>query len=208
MYDTISTAGTSVTEVKKSRFIGDIRHISSVSEAEGFLNSVRKKYFDAKHHCSAYIIRGTDGAMDIIHSSDDGEPSGTAGKPMLEVLEKSGLKDVMIVVTRYFGGTLLGTGGLARAYTEACKEALNNATVSTMDLMQHFSVTFDYTYTGVLDHYIKNHGINRLDAIYTDKTEYILSVRAISYSSAISDITEMTASTAIIVPKELIFSAV
>ena len=143
-YKTIAKNGDAVIEVKRSKFIGAIRAVSSVQEADEFLAAERKKYHDAKHHCSAYVLRGTDGAPDTVHSSDDGEPSGTAGKPMLEVLNGAGLKDVVIVVTRYFGGTLLGTGGLVRAYTDAAKAAVEDAGVAQMQLMQQFSIVFDY----------------------------------------------------------------
>ncbi len=139
-YMTVSKGGDSLVEVKRSKFIGIIRAVSSVSNAEALIQGERKKYHDAKHHCSAYIIRGTDGAPDKVHSSDDGEPSGTAGAPILEVLTGAGLKDVCLVVTRYFGGTLLGTGGLVRAYTDAAKATLSDAVISEMMLMQQFPV--------------------------------------------------------------------
>ncbi len=114
-YRTVTKDGSSLVEVKRSKFIGILKAVSSADEAETLIRSEKKKYHDAKHHCSAYIIRGENGAPDIVHSSDDGEPSGTAGAPILEVLSGAAVKDVCLVVTRYFGGTLLGTGGLVRA---------------------------------------------------------------------------------------------
>ncbi len=106
---------------KKSRFIGELRPVSSQEEAAAFLRETRKLHNDARHHCMAWII-GENGA--VKHSSDDGEPSGTAGRPILSVLEGANLTDAALIVTRYFGGVLLGTGGLVRAYTAAAKEAL------------------------------------------------------------------------------------
>ena len=193
-YLTVEKDGDAIVEVKRSRFIGALRAVSSSGEAEAFLASERKIYHDAKHHCSAYIIRGRDGAPDTVHSSDDGEPSGTAGKPMLEVIDGAGLKDAVIVVTRYFGGTLLGTGGLVRAYTDAAKAALADAGIAKMSLMQEFSVTFDYTHTGSIDHFIGHHDISRLDAVYTDKVEYHLAVSEALYENTVKELMDITSS--------------
>ncbi len=207
-YDTVKITGSAVVEVKKSRFLAELRHITSVDEAESFLYEIKKEHYDARHHCSAYILRGQEGAPDITRYSDDGEPQGTAGRPMLEVLTREELKDVMIVVTRYFGGTLLGTGGLVRAYTDACKEAVSACEKVRMVLMQQFSVVFDYTHTGVLDRYILDKGITRINALYTDKTEYILAIPEGSYDPAVSDIVDMTASSAVITGLDLCYSPV
>ena len=106
---------------KKSRFIATIRKCETEEEAVAFIEEMKKKYWDARHNCSAFII-GSRG--ELTRCSDDGEPSGTAGRPMLEVLTGSGIRNIAVVVTRYFGGTLLGTGGLVRAYTQAVKEGL------------------------------------------------------------------------------------
>lgn len=193
-YKTIAKNGDAVIEVKRSKFIGAIRAVSSVQEADEFLASERKKYHDAKHHCSAYVLRGTDGAPDTVHSSDDGEPSGTAGKPMLEVLNGAGLKDVVLVVTRYFGGTLLGTGGLVRAYTDAAKAAVEEAGVADMQLMQQFAIVFDYPFTGSIDHLVEQEGISRLNAEYTDKVRYELAVPEQKYDALVKTLTELTSS--------------
>ena len=193
-YITVTRGGDSLVEVKRSKFIGIICPVSSVPEADAILLAEKKKYHDAKHHCSAYIIRGNDGAPDIMHSSDDGEPSGTAGAPMLEVLTGAELKDVIVVVTRYFGGTLLGTGGLVRAYTDAAKAALTDAAVSKMSLMQQFSIVFDYTFTGQTDYYILGHSIIKLDASYTDKVEYKLACPAEAYETIKKELSDLTGS--------------
>ena len=128
-------------EEKKSRFIATIEPVSSEEEASAFITGIRKKYYDARHNCSAYVI-GDNGEK--TRCSDDGEPSGTAGRPMLEVLTGAGVTNVCVVVTRYFGGTLLGTGGLVRAYTQAVKEALADCTV--IDRKQGFRVEFTCDY--------------------------------------------------------------
>ena len=125
-YKIIYKEGTGELVEKKSRFIAQIRPVKSEEEALAFVEETRKKYWDARHNCYAYIIKG-EGATPTARCSDDGEPSQTAGKPMLDVLMGEELIDVCAVVTRYFGGTLLGTGGLVRAYSGAVKEGLANA---------------------------------------------------------------------------------
>ena len=121
-YSTVYTAGTGEIVEKKSRFIAQIFPVSSEEEAFSYLEAVKKEYWDARHHCWAYIIERNPGSERM---SDDGEPAGTAGKPILEVLRGKGLTDVFAVVTRYFGGTLLGTGGLVRAYWGQCQRGLH-----------------------------------------------------------------------------------
>ena len=106
-------------EIKRSHFLGQAARTSTEAEARAFIATVRSRYPDARHHCSAFVVNGGPGALPIERSSDDGEPSGTAGQPMLETLRSTGLTATAVVITRYFGGTLLGTGGLVRAYSEA-----------------------------------------------------------------------------------------
>ena len=107
---------------KRSSFLGHVRFVETEDAARGFINEMKKKHYDARHNCWCYIIRG--GA---VRYSDDGEPQGTAGLPMLEVFKREGVENVVCVVTRYFGGVLLGTGGLLRAYTKSAKDALGKA---------------------------------------------------------------------------------
>lgn len=138
---------------KKSKFIANIYVINSKEEAEEILKDVKKKYYDARHNCYAYILKDTE------KSSDDGEPSGTAGAPLLELLKTSNLRNVMIVVTRYFGGILLGTGGLVRAYTLSAKKALENAHIIEMEYGIRYSVEIEYSELKNLQHICKNLGI-------------------------------------------------
>ena len=126
---------------KKSRFISTIRKCETEEEAVAFIEEMKKKYWDARHNCSAFII-GSRG--ELTRCSDDGEPSGTAGRPMLEVLTGSGIRNIAVVVTRYFGGTLLGTGGLVRAYTQSAKDALDAVGISTMSLWTLWDVPCTY----------------------------------------------------------------
>ncbi len=168
-----------VTE-KKSRFIAYLSHVSSPEEAVSFLNSIKKKHYDAKHNCSAYIIAGEEGAPDILHSSDDGEPSGTAGKPIMSVLSGAGLKNVILVVTRYFGGTLLGTGGLVRAYTDASKEALKaaeNGIVRVTD-SRDLSFTFDYRNEGKVRRILEDYGLFPVNTEYGERVCFLVSAES------------------------------
>ncbi len=191
----VTEPGDAVIEVKRSKFIGAVRHVESVEEALLFLDSEKKKYHDAKHHCSAYIIRSDNGQPDVVHSSDDGEPSGTAGKPMLEVIEKAGLKNVVCVVTRYFGGILLGTGGLVRAYTDAAKAAVEAAGKAEMRLAQELELIFDYTHTGRVDNIINGAGCERTDAAYTDVVRYVITCDPGDADRLIQTLNEATAGT-------------
>lgn len=112
---------------KKSKFICDLIYVSSMEDVEENLQKIRKKYYDAKHHCFAFRIQNKNGIVE--KSSDDGEPSGTAGAPMLNLLSKNEVVNCLAVVTRYFGGILLGTGGLVRAYSEVTKKAIESANI-------------------------------------------------------------------------------
>ena len=129
MINTILSNSTSELEVKKSKFIANIIKITDEQDAKEKLDQIRKKYSDAKHNCYAYIVYDNESKTKMEKSSDDREPSGTAGIPILTLLQKNNLVNVLIVVTRYFGGILLGTGGLVRAYTDSSKQALENAQI-------------------------------------------------------------------------------
>lgn len=179
---------------KKSRFIGYIKHVESEEEAAEFLNSIRKKHYDARHNCSAYIIPGSGGAGDILHSSDDGEPSGTAGKPIMAVLEGEGLKSVILVVTRYFGGTLLGTGGLVRAYTDASKEAVKAAEDSGIITVAPFipvSFSFDYSKEGSVRRLLEKYGVFPADTEYSDRVRFKVNLPEESAGSFKNSIQEL-----------------
>lgn len=154
---------------KKSRFLADLRPVSAEEEALAFIEEIRKKYWDARHHCFAYII-GDRGQT--ARCSDDGEPSQTAGKPMMDVLAGEGLHDVCAVVTRYFGGTLLGTGGLVRAYSGAVKEGLKDCVMVEKRLAVRLLVTVDYSSVGKIQYIAAQSRIDTLDTRYTDKAQF------------------------------------
>ena len=174
-YLTIRGSGKGEYTEKKSRFLGLALHVESEEEAAGYLEKIRKQYYDARHNCYAWIIGEQ---KEKIRSSDDGEPSGTAGQPILKVLEGSGCTNVMIIVTRYFGGTLLGTGGLVRAYTRASREALEDAELVRMCLCERFTVTIDYSFLDRVMYYLRQAGIAPDDTLYSDRVGIVLTVRA------------------------------
>lgn len=188
-YKTVYRGGEGEITEKKSRFIANVVPVSSEEEAEEFIESMKKKYWDARHNCYAYII-GERG--EIKRFSDDGEPGGTAGKPILEVLAGEGITNAAIVVTRYFGGTLLGTGGLVRAYGAAAKEGLSASAVINKIPGMRLSITTDYTGLGKLQYLLGQRGITVLDTVYTDKVEMEALVSLKEGAAVKAEITEGT----------------
>lgn len=148
---------------KKSRFIATIRRVESEEEAVRFIEEMKKKYWDARHNCSAFVIGSR---AELTRCSDDGEPSGTAGRPMLEVLLGEGVRNIAVVVTRYFGGVLLGTGGLVRAYTQAVKAGLENCSVGAMVHGYEIMLNTDYNGIGKVLYLLGQYGIEPVDSEY------------------------------------------
>ncbi|MDO4616510.1 MAG: YigZ family protein [Lachnospiraceae bacterium] len=164
-YRTVYRGGTGEIVEKKSRFIADIRLAETEEEALAFIESKKKQYWDARHHCFAYIIGDQE---QTVRASDDGEPSGTAGRPMLAVLQGEGLKNVVAVVTRYFGGTLLGTGGLVKAYSQAVQEGLKESILIDKKLGAILKIGTDYTGLGKIQYLMGQRGIPLLASEYTE----------------------------------------
>lgn len=158
---------------KKSRFIATVRPVNTEEEAAAFIGEMKKKYWDARHNCSAFIIGKN---QEISRCSDDGEPAQTAGRPMLDVLLGQELHNTAVVVTRYFGGVLLGTGGLVRAYQRAVQEGLKNSVVIDQQLGRKLCVGTDYTDLGKLQYLIAQNEITLMDTVYTDKVELVCMV--------------------------------
>ena len=184
-------------EVKRSKFIANLIYVKNVEEAENSLREYKKKYYDARHNCYAYILKG-EGATPTARCSDDGEPSQTAGKPMLDVLMGEGLMDVCAVVTRYFGGTLLGTGGLVRAYSGAVKEGLANAQILEKKQGVRMEVITDYNGVGKIQYLAAQEGIDTLDSQYTDKVVFIFLVPGEQEESFKAKLVESTNGRAVI----------
>lgn len=170
MYRIINGTAEAEIEVKKSRFLAAVCCCRTEEAARSFLESVRKQHFDAKHHCFALRIGAPKQVLE--RSSDDGEPQGTAGKPMLEILKGAELYDVCAVVTRYFGGTLLGTGGLLRAYSDALRAALSEADCQELKAGMRVSVCCDYAAANRLKYLAQQKGIFTENETYTDQCTF------------------------------------
>lgn len=188
-YKTIYEGGEREITEKKSRFIAAARSAETEEEASAFIEAVRKKYWDARHNCYAYVIGEKAG---LKRMSDDGEPGGTAGKPMLDVLLGEQLTNIVVVVTRYFGGTLLGTGGLVRAYSSAVRACLSSSVIITKIPGFKLQVTVSYTELGKLQRLLAVRGIRTLDSIYTDKVEMELLLPGKEAEAVIAALVEAT----------------
>ncbi len=181
---------------KKSRFIGYAAYVDTEEDAAAFIEKIKKKHYDARHNCFAYSI-GL-GPQPVIRFSDDGEPQGTAGKPILEVIQGSGIRNICIVVTRYFGGILLGTGGLVRAYTEAAKAGIAASTVKKKRQMIEIEIAIDYPDLGKLQYLIANNDAEITETIYTDKVVLQVRVYAPVFDSFVKQVTEATGAKALV----------
>ena len=142
--------------IDKSKFIGYSFHINNVDEAESFIKEIKKKHYDATHNCYAYLLKDD---MSIAKASDDGEPSSTAGIPMLEVLKKENITDTLIIATRYFGGIKLGAGGLVRAYTKTAKIAIESNIIVNKKIYQKILLEIDYNFLNKIQKYIEKNDI-------------------------------------------------
>lgn len=165
-YKTIDGYAQTEWEIQKSRFITYVNHVETESQAQDFVNQIKKKHFDANHNCYAYILGEH---SDIQKSNDDGEPSGTAGVPILEVLKKNELSDIVVVVTRYFGGIKLGAGGLIRAYGKSTTLGLEASCVVQKSIFNSYDLELDYNLLGTLENYLHQNKIRIKDKNYTDK---------------------------------------
>ena len=188
-YKTVYCGGEAEIIEKKSRFIATVRPVKTEEEAIAFIDSMKKKYWNATHNCSAYVIGEH---FQIQRCSDDGEPSGTAGKPMLDVLLGEQIHDVVVVVTRYFGGTLLGTGGLVRAYSSSTLEGLLASKVITKMHGQKLSIQTDYTGLGKIQYILGQRGLTILDSVYTDKVDIYVLLPEEQIKQVMAEITEGT----------------
>lgn len=166
-YNTIESEEISEILEKKSKFIANIMHVNKVEEAEVKLEEIRKKYYDARHNCYAYRVLDSDKNI-IDRSSDDGEPSGTAGAPMLNILKKEELCNVLVVVTRYFGGILLGTGGLVRAYSQVTQDAIHKSKIIQKQEGYECKIEIEYKDFEKLKYFCKVNEINIKEVEYLE----------------------------------------
>lgn len=174
---------------KKSRFIATVQPVSDEEEAQEFIAEMKKKYWDARHNCFAYVIGER---HELARFSDDGEPGGTAGKPMLDVLLGEDIHNVAVVVTRYFGGTLLGTGGLVRAYSGATKAGLAEAEIINRIRGVKLSIDTEYGDLGKIQYILGERKITTLDSAYTDKVQLVCVIPEDEVKKVCEEITEGT----------------
>jgi uncharacterized YigZ family protein len=188
-YNTVKGYGEHEINIERSRFITYVNRAESEEEAQEFITSIKKKHHDANHNCSAYMI----GENNLIQkANDDGEPSGTAGVPMLEVLKKRDLKDTVVVVTRYFGGIKLGAGGLIRAYGRATSEGLNATGIVERRLMRVMKTKIDYTWLGKVENEVRSSTFQLKEIHYLDAVEIEVFVEEASKEQFVDWMTELT----------------
>lgn len=190
---TVAAPVVATLEEKRSVFECWLRRAEDETQARAVVEESRTTHWDARHHCSAFVL-GPDGA--IVRSNDDGEPAGTAGTPMLEVLTGSGLTDVVAVVTRWFGGTLLGTGGLVRAYAGAVREAVDAATVLERQLVRLVDVTVGADVSGRLEHDLRLLGVEIVDVTWGQQVTLRVGVPVQRAERLASDVARLTSGAA------------
>ncbi len=178
---------------KKSRFIATIEKIETEEEALAFIGKIKKQYWDARHNCYAFVAGKN---QELQRCSDDGEPNGTAGRPMLDVLLREDIHNLVVVVTRYFGGTLLGTGGLVRAYQKSVQEGLKNCVVIEKMQGRMLKIDTDYNSIGKIQYILAQQQITAMDTVYTDKVEMLVMVPVEQLEAFQEAVTEGTNGTA------------
>ncbi|WP_163115661.1 YigZ family protein [Bacillus sp. FSL M7-0791] len=201
-YLTVKSRGEHEIVIEKSRFICHIQRAVSEEEAQAFIQSIKKQHWNATHNCSAYLI----GEHDLIQkANDDGEPSGTAGVPMLEVLKKRKLKDTVVVVTRYFGGIKLGAGGLIRAYGKSVSEAINHVGMVERCLMRTMHTTIDYTWLGKVENELRASSFQLKEIHYAEDVIFETYVEETQTEQFIEWMTELTNGKSVSKEGELIY---
>ena len=196
-YLTIARDGEAEIEVKRSRFLCTLARVEDEAAARAAAERLRKQHWDARHHCSAFVL-GPDGAVE--RSSDDGEPAGTAGAPMLEVLRGRQVSDVVAVVTRWFGGTLLGAGGLVRAYGDAVRAGLDATGTLRRDLVRELTLEVGHADAGRVESELRARGVAVLDTAYAGHVTLRLGVPTAEVDRLHTLVAELTGSTAAAVP--------
>ena len=175
---------------KKSKFIASVASVETVEQATEFIDGIKKKYWDASHNCSAFVLGDHN---EITRCSDDGEPSGTAGRPMLEVLLGQEIHNTVVVVTRYFGGVLLGTGGLVRAYTRAVQAGLVNSRIATRIYGSQVCLTSDYNNIGKIQYILGKAGITDYQSEFTEIVKITVFLPEEQKEKVLDEITKATA---------------
>ena len=189
LYKTVRREQSAEIVIKKSRFIGHVKPVESEAEAVEFIERIRKEHWNATHNCYAYMVGERDEHQ---KSSDDGEPSGTAGKPILEVIRQQGLKNVVIVVTRYFGGIMLGASGLIRAYAEAAAAGIDAAEPVYRALHREVRVEIDYGWLGKAENELRQRGVAMGETQFADKVTLVCLPLAAEAERFVAWMTDLT----------------
>ena len=177
-------------EVKKSKFIASVKNVETEESAREFIQMIRKKYFDATHNCSAWIL-GDNGNLQ--KSNDDGEPSGTAGNPILETIKKNNLTNTAVVVTRYFGGIKLGAGGLIRAYSHTAALGLESSKILQMTTFQKISLTLEYNFLATVENFLRKKNIRVESSDYADVVTLNILILPDDVENFLTELTDLTA---------------
>ncbi len=187
-YTTVLHQATAELVEKRSRFIAAVKPVRTEAEAVEFLESIKKQHWGARHNVYAYVLEENN----LQRYSDDGEPAGTAGVPVLDIIKKSGLSDLVVVVTRYFGGILLGTGGLVHAYSKSAKMGIDAANPVTMRLCREVLIECDYSALGKLQPYILSRGLKLSDIDYADNVRFCVFVPTNNVKNFIDELIDIT----------------
>lgn len=190
IYKTTAENGTASYEIQKSRFIAYTSHVETEAEARDFVTAIKKKHFDARHNCSAWVL-GADSSQQ--KSNDDGEPGGTAGNPILEAIKQHGLTNVVVVVTRYFGGIKLGAGGLIRAYSHTASLGLEATPCLEVKPFCLMEAEMDYSLLGTVENWIRNKELRTGETAYLDKVTVRLLVEPADCEAISTELTNLTA---------------
>lgn len=190
IYKTTAENGTASYEIQKSRFIAYTSHVETEAEARDFVAAIKKKHFDARHNCSAWVL-GADSSQQ--KSNDDGEPGGTAGNPILEAIKQHGLTNVVVVVTRYFGGIKLGAGGLIRAYSHTASLGLEATPCLEVKPFCLMEAEMDYSLLGTVENWIRNEELRTGETVYLDKVTVRLLVEPADCEAISTELTNLTA---------------
>ena len=190
IYKTTAENGTASYEIQKSRFIAYTSHVETEAEARDFVTAIKKKHFDARHNCSAWVL-GADSSQQ--KSNDDGEPGGTAGNPILEAIKQHGITNVVVVVTRYFGGIKLGAGGLIRAYSHTASLGLEATPCLEVKPFCLMEAEMDYSLLGTVENWIRNEELRTGETAYLDKVTVRLLVEPADCEAISTELTNLTA---------------
>lgn len=190
IYKTTAENGTASYEIQKSRFIAYTSHVETEAEARDFVAAIKKKHFDARHNCSAWVLGANSSQQ---KSNDDGEPGGTAGNPILEAIKQHGLTNVVVVVTRYFGGIKLGAGGLIRAYSHTASLGLEATPCLEVKPFCLMEAEMDYSLLGTVENWIRNEELRTGETAYLDKVTVRLLVEPADCEAISTELTNLTA---------------